>query len=586
MAILLFLALSGVFDHSLQLVFGGDFRSAVMDKENIYVTDGRGVSIFALSDMHRIGNYYLPGYSHDLGMWKDNLYVAGSRGLAVLEMDPADKKSAGISWIKEGGISALSVSGDTLWFSDTSGNLYGQNLASGSAIAGTPVALPAVPVRIVPSKDKIYLAADTAGFWVVDLETKSPEVKRLALDGAPAVLDVLEQDNLLYIAAGDDGLWVVEPRRGSVRVLSRVATEGQVNRLAIFKDRLAAASGTSDLSIFSLADPKKPVLAQEEGMSGLGTGLALEDSLALLLTGVGFGKVDLSIKPNALQGIFFKRAGVGYDILARGNIAVLAIGEGGIRTLETGDPLSFLGTFPGVNETRRLYLFGSQVYTITATNLLQAVDIKEPAHPEKRAFLQFEYMLRGLDAEGEMVLTAEDTKGVGSFWRCPCGPLKEQGRMSVGGRALDIRICPQTKLAFVSVSPGALETVSWKDSTHLETVATTPLSRDYEKLYLDGDLLFGLDESGALTIINVSRPTRPKELAVLELQGTPSALARDGDTLFIASGEEGVYAVDISKPSSPQIVQNIDIDKARGVAVSEGRLLVVTPYAVEAYNLK
>jgi hypothetical protein len=73
---------------------------------------------------------------------------------------------------------------------------------------------------------------------------------------------------------------------------------------------------------------------------------------------------------------------------------------------------------------------------------------------------------------------------------------------------------------------------------------------------------------------------------VLELEGAPTALARQGDSLFIASGDAGVHIVDISDPSAPKLVQTIDIDAARGVAVSEGRLLVLTPFAVEAYDLK
>lgn len=587
MGILLFLSLSTVLGHSSSLVFGGDFRSAVVDSNNIYVTDGRGLSVFALKDMLRLADYTIDGYSFDIAARGMNFYVASTRGIALLKLGPDGKLEDSLSWLKKTKITALAISGDTLWFSDTTGYLFGQDLVSGKPIPDTPIEVKTLPVRIVPSGTKIYLAADSAGLFVIDLEAGKPEAIKLNLEGEPSVSDILLRNNLLYLAAGDDGLWVAEPRRSSAHVITKVGTDGQITRLASYRDLIAAASGTNDLSIFSAADPKKPVLVQEEGMHGLGIGLALHDSLAILLTGTGFGKVDLSVKPNALQGIFYKRGGTGYDILAKGDVGILATGESGIRTIGIGgDSLYFQGSFADVTDTRKVYLFGSQVYTITATNLMQVVEVKNPSRPERRTFLQFESMLHGLDTEGEMVLTAEDTRGVGSFWRCPCGPLKEQGRLSIEGRALDIKIAPQTRLAFVSVSTGALDVVSWKDSTNLEVAGTLPLSRDYEKLYLDGDMLFGLDYSGALVLINVSRPTRPKEIAGLELKGTPSSLVRAGDTLFVAAGESGVYVVDISDLSSPQVVETIDIDGARGIAVSGERLLVLTPYAVEAYDLK
>jgi hypothetical protein len=216
--------------------------------------------------------------------------------------------------------------------------------------------------------------------------------------------------------------------------------------------------------------------------------------------------------------------------------------------------------------------------------MMYVVEIKDPKRPEKRTFQQFESVTSGVDSEGEMLLAAEHERGVGIWWRCPCGPFKEQGRWQFGGQALDVRI--KDKLAFVSANPPALYVIDWSDSTNPEQVASLALERDCERLYADEDLLFGLDSSGALTVVNVARPTRPKELAVLELEGSPAALARYEDYMFIAAQDAGVHVVDISKPQSPELVSTLDVGPAMGVAVSGDLLLVSTLYSIEAYRIQ
>jgi hypothetical protein len=585
MTALLLLSLLGNVEYVSGLVAGGEFSSSAMDDQTIYLADGRGFSAFRLSDMLLLSDKLLPGMNHTVVRYDSVFYVAGSRGITALTLDPGNKQVRGTTTVFDQAVSAMSLEGDTLWFADDSLRLHGIELSSGAEIESSPVMLAASPVRIIPSGAMLYIACDTAGLYAVDFTQKKAEAVKLSIDGDPAVLDVFSRNNLIYLAVGDEGLWVAEPKRNSAKILTKAESKGEIRRLEVYKDRLAAAAGTADLLIYSIAEPRKPILSQEMDMYGLTTNLAMKDSLLLVMTTQGFGKVDLSVGPPFLNGIFYKSVGDGYELLTVGNIAVLAAGEGGIRTISIGDTLAYLGAYKDVADARRLYIFGTQVYVVTATNLLKIVDIKDPARPERRSFLQYESILSGLDAEGEIVLTAEDTRGVVSYWRCPCGPFKEQGRLGIEGHALDVKIIPDSRLVLVSASGNKLYTVSWKDSTKLETVSSVELSRTYDRLYLDGNLVIGLDEEGGLGLINASRPSKLKEEATLEIDGTPSALAIKGDTLYVAAGKEGVYVVDIADRAKPRIISRIDVYGARGVGISGQHLLVSTPYAVELYSI-
>jgi len=584
MILALILLLQAGFEHTSSLLLGGYFQAGVADEDLLYVADGRGVSIFDRRTLKRHAELMLSGRTNLIVRHESSIFVGGSRGLAVIDAAGFSQAEPQVEWLHTEPITALELFGRKLWFADANGQLYGMDIGGGESSPSTPIQLPMPPVRIVGNGARLYLAADTGGLFVLDLEAKTLQAKKVAIEGDPAVMDILIADQTVYLACAEQGLWVTQPRRNSLKVVTRIEATGEVMSLELFDERIAAACGTGDFLLFSIANPDEPAEIQRERFPGMGLNLAKAGEDCFVLTGVGIGHMYLSTKPLAGHGLFYRGAGSGYDILTRGGVAVLASGEAGIRTISVGEDLRFLGSYSDMPDCRRVYLFGSLVHGLTTANIMYVAEIKDPTHPQRRTFQQFESVTSGVDSEGEMLLAAEHERGVGIWWRCPCGPFKEQGRYSFGGQALDVKI--RDKLAFVSANPPAMYVIEWSDSTNPEEVASLALERDYERLYADEDLLFGLDSSGALAVINVARPTRPKKLAVLELDGAPIALARHQDHLLIAAQDAGVHVVDISKPQSPELVTTLNVGPAMGVAVFDDLLLVSTLYSIEAYRIQ
>lgn len=589
--IFILLLLQVSFEHNSSLLIGGDYQSGVTDDSLLYVADGRGVSVFERKTFKRRGNIMLPGRTSLIVRHESNIFVGGSRGLVKVNTDRLVQgmqasHEGDLEWLHTEPITALQIVGEMLWFADASGQLECRDLGQGGDcfILPEPIQLPAPPVGIIGDETKLYLASDTAGLFVLDLEAKALKAKKLSIEDDPAVMDVLVGEENVYLACAEQGLWVTKPKRSSLKVIDRIEARGEIMSLELFDERIAAAAGTGDFLLFSIQNPDEAHQIQREQWPGMGLNLAKANQDCFIFTGNGIGHMNLSTKPLAGHGLFFRRAGLSYDILTRGGVAVLAAGEAGVRTVSLQDSVAFLGEFSQMPDCRRVYLFGSQVYALITTNKIEVVEIKIPEKPQRVAFIQFKSSTSGLDSEGEMLLAAEHERGVGVWWRCPCGPFKEQGRWSFGGQALDVKI--RDKLAFVSADPPALYVIDWSDSTNPEEVTSLALERDCERLYMYDDLLFGIDSSGALAIINVARPTRPRELAFLELEGSPTALARYNDLLFVAAQDEGVHVVDISKPASPQRLSTLDVGPALGVAVADDLLLISTLYSIEAYKIQ
>jgi hypothetical protein len=591
MVLVFLLLLESGFAPSSSLLLGGDYRAGAADDSLLYLADGRGVSAFEQKAFKRRGDILLAGKTNHAALYGSSIFVGGTRGLARFDAGILSQpghvyqENTEVEWLHQEPVTALEVSGDRLWFADASGRVYGMNLGEGEDASPLEFArLPVPAVRIVQAEALLYLAADTAGVFVLYLDAGESRARKLTIEDDPPVVDILLAGDKLYLACAEEGLWATQPKRNSLKVISRVDAAGEVMSLELFGDRIAAASGSKDFSLFSTDSPEGLALIQVERLPGTGLELIKAGTDCFVLTGTGIGRMDLSTAPLAGHGVFFRGNGSGHDILIRGEIAVLAAGKAGVQIIDLQDTLSLLGTYSDAADCWKVYLFGSQVYAMTKANIMQVSEIKNPARPEKRTFLKFSSVTSGVDTEGEMLLAAEHEHGVGVWWRCPCGPFKEHGRWSPGGEALDVKIREQ--LAFVSTDMAALHVIDWSDSANPEELTSLALNRDYERLYLDEDFLFGLDSSGALVLIDVSRPTRPREVAMLELPGAPAALARHQNRLFIAARDEGVHVVDISKPSSPELVGTIDVEPAMGVAISGDRLLVCTPYSVEEYKIQ
>lgn len=584
MNLLLILILQSGLEYNNSLFFSGNFRSGASGEEYVYVADGRGISVFGKTEFDRYGGCILPGESVEIAYHGGKVFVGGSRGLVKLDTGQCFEAHPQVDMIHDIPLTALAVVGDTLWYADVDGFLYGKDLARNSNLTETPVKLEAPAERIVLHGSEIYLPSDTAGLFVIELGKKTMDAYRIQIEGDPEVMDIVLGDGVAWLACGDDSLWTVELKRRTARALSKSEASGQIRRLERFGERLAAAAGTGDFVLFSLKNPRNPEFLLKEPLDGLAAGLVGSGNYCFVFTGSSVVRMVIPDEGLSLGRVIWQSWGVGYDLAARVNIGVLALGSTGVKALDFTDSLAFLGSYRDPVDCRRVFLYGSEVYALTAGNVLYVADFKDPLRPAKRSYIQFQSVVSGLDADGEMLLVAEQERGLGSWWRCPCGPVKEQSRWTPGGRVTDV--CIKGKLAYVSATPAMICVVDWSDSTNLEEVSRISVGRDYQRLFLIDNQLFALDSSGTLAIIDVSRPTRPVELSTLELSGTPQDLVKTDNRLFVASGSAGVHEIDISKPASPVILSTYEVTPARAVGVTDGQLLILTPHSIESYKIK
>ncbi|MBD3285205.1 hypothetical protein GF359_02310 [candidate division WOR-3 bacterium] len=579
LALVLFLFCNPAVELQSSFIIGGDFTDGVVHDSLLYLTDGRGIRVLTYKRFEEKGFSLLPGENHHVQIYKDTLFVGSNRGVRKLPVAKAVDPMPDYEWLNKVTVSAMLVTNDTLLVADRQGTVYLHNLAQGGVIDSFTLGF--APVRMLSAEGRLFLACDTGGLWMIDLQSGSPGAKKVKLENDPPVLDILEYKNLFYLACAEDGLRITRLKRNNMKDVASIETPGQLFRLIIFGDILTAAAGTADFLIFSLDDPQQPVLNQEENVKGTVHNLVSTEGICYLIAESGITRMNILPNSRVTTGLHYATRGVVGDIKTHGKIGVIPIGDEGVMTFSIDEELRYLGYRNFDAKCERMYIFGSHVYTLSSNYVVHITDIKDPSNPKPKGFHDFESLVTGLDVAGEMVLVAEQERGLGCWWRCPCGPLRERGRLNLSGRTWDVRI--RKKLAFVSTSnPASIHTVDWSDSTELESIAQLELDRDYEKICLYEDYLYALDNSGALGIFKVSRPTRIKQIGHLELPGSVQGLAVSSSNAYVAAGEGGVYQVDLRDPTKPELLGSFYLGNSIGVALADELILVATPYAIEA----
>lgn len=122
-------------------------------------------------------------------------------------------------------------------------------------------------------------------------------------------------------------------------------------------------------------------------------------------------------------------------------------------------------------------------------------------------------------------------------------------------------------LGIVRVSGDSLEYLTTRDEPEVL----------YEKMAVDGDLLFVAAHAAGLRIFDVGDPSDPVLVGSLDQGFTDAwAVAVDGDTAYVADGGGGLKVVDVSEPAAPLIVAGETPESAIGtaedVAVHDGKV--------------
>ena len=96
-----------------------------------------------------------------------------------------------------------------------------------------------------------------------------------------------------------------------------------------------------------------------------------------------------------------------------------------------------------------------------------------------------------------------------------------------------------------------------KKSPSWDEVAVIESSGVIRGLDVSGKYLYVADNSGALRVIDVSKPKKPRERGHVELPTLVRAISVEGKYAYLATGWRGLTIIDISDPDQPRFVKTL-----------------------------
>ncbi len=549
-------------------------------------------------------SFYISGDYSALVQVKGKLYAATGYGIAQLD----DGLSSALNIPTPEFSSLIVASGERVWLAS------GENVREFSvkdSLRETAFFSPGGQVSALAASGKHLAAATNSGILVIS--SQSDPSKPLSTENLGAAAeDIVFSGDFLY-ALTRNGIKIFDCT--NTPVLAGEINLAGAKTLAAGSGKLFVGLGESSIVVFSVKDPAHPM--EELRFDAGATAVSLTCSGKTLYAALGSqGYAVFDFRGKRLDTPLSFREGYISDIVPARNGVYLALGGKGIALLEGSKPSAFAvskrfsrsspvlhtsrsGDFwaiaqggggvsivkqdadslvtgyadPRPENALGVLLSGTNLYIADGERGVSIYSIKTfPGAERKYELFQPGEPLR-FGLTGELIVVAEGGKGLRTLWICPCGPLKDKGKVE-GIKALDVAVTDS--IAYVADPDSGLRIIALREEGKTpEEISIYPGAVSPVALLLDGQRLFVADSMGLLMILDVSNPVAPRQLSFTPIGVRPYGLALTGTTLYIASGERGVLEVGVQDPTAPVLGNFIDTPgKALAVAASESHLAV------------
>ncbi len=318
----------------------------------------------------------------------------------------------------------------------------------------------------------------------------------------------------IFVAGGAEGVYIVDVSNPlAPRIVQRVPSTG-VKRLAVGSSRVYEEL----INVVYGA-------ARNRGLRVLRyTGGKLNE--LTYLKNVGTNPVDV------------------LDVEIHGNIAVLALGIGGMGVVDVTYPanprwLGFLKNVPGI--VRSVYLEGDTAYLACGRGGIVVASLKKPYKPEMTARIEIKENVSDVVVSKGLAYVVDNERGVALIDISDPSKPKELAYVPIDGAQ---RVRKSESLLFVVGGSGltVIDVSDAKDPKILSTVQTK--GRANGVLVALPYVFIASDE---LSVVYMEDPRKPKKVGKVDFGSVASSLTSSNSELFLADGLDGIKVFSLDK---------------------------------------
>lgn len=499
-----------------------------------------GLTIFDITQPHRpvqVGHLSFSAYNHGVSVSGGIAYVTAGDGLHIVDVsNPSQPVRVG--FVAAPGAWSVAVTGGHAYVSRTEYGFDVVDVANPAApsVVGSVALGFTYGISVTP---QTVFVVGSGGLRTFDINDPRHPLPTGIFTTHFQAVDLVVRDNLAYVAARSDGLYVVDVSGlASIKMLGFADTAGKAEGIALAGNHAYVADGYSGLRVLSLADPVHPAEIGSLDTPGYARNVAVVGARAYVTderdystgTAGSLAIIDVTNPAHPTQLGRIQTPDSAMDVAVVGNLAYVAATYSGLRIINVANPaapyeIGFIDT-PGDAVGVSVVARGSRVVAFVADVYygMRVIDVTDPAHPEE---------LSHLPQDPGGLWTGVAIRGNVAYVTNQIGDNRSDGLY-----VADISDLSAPRFVGFASARGAAG-VTLRD----------------DRAYVHGDDLF---------VFDLDDPIRPVELGAYESSG-PVAVA-DG-LAYQAAGNEGVLVVDVGGLSAPVLAGAWNIGPSADIAV-------------------
>jgi len=555
-----------------------------------YFTSGAGLRIADLSDPAApqvVGGIALAPTSFARGVSVSGAYayVADSgAGLRVIDVsEPAAPAEVGFV-DTPGGAWGVAVAGGYAYVGDAVSGLRVVDVSTPSApIEVGFVDTPGHALGVAVDGGYAYVADWQSGLRVIDVSTPSAPVEIGALDTPGEAYSVAVSGGYAFVADWGSGLRVIDISNPTAPVeVGFIDTPGEAYSVAVWGTYGYVGDGESGLRVIDVSTPSAPVEVGFLETLGDALGVAVAGEYAYVASWqYDLRVIDVSTPSAPVEVGFLETPGYAMSVAGSGGHAFVGYSPTGFRVLDVSSPSApvEVGFLETPDDAVGVAVSGSYAYVAAWQYGLRVIDVSTPSAPVEVGFLDTPGAAGGVAVSGSYAYVADYYSLRVIDVSTPSAPV-EVGFLNAPGPEQAVTVSGH--YAYLANGVMGLRVVDVSTpSAPVEVGSIRPPGSAFS-VTLSGRHAYVAAETAGLRVIDVSTPSAPVEVGFWDTAGPDEAwgVAVAGGYAYLVETDPagtGGYlrVIDVSPPAAPAEVGSFATFWPRGVALSDGHVLVI-----------
>jgi hypothetical protein len=424
---------------------------------------------------------------------------------------------------------------------------------------------------------RVYVAADEAGLYVIDISNPSAAMVLGSCYIEWSAYSVVVSGSYAYVGTYSGEMRVIDVSDPSLPVAySYCDLPSPAYGIAMGEGYVYVADGWDGLRVIDIGDPSAPVEVGFYETPDLAFGVAIGEGYAYVSeSSGGLRVIDISDPSAPAEEGFIDTPGSGYGVAVNGAFAYVADGYDGLRVIDISDPSApveagYCNDTLAPGYARAVAVSGKAAYVAHASRGLRVIDVSNAAAPVETGFFDTPADVADVVIEGANAYLLTNGRELLSIdISTPAVPL-EQGQCSTH-RTGDSRAAASENYLYAIGYGMSVVDISDPYAPQLAG-SRLMVPPNGEDIALGAGYVYATSNyPNRLHVVDISNPQAPSEVGFLDMPASPEGIAVSGQYAYVATWDSGFRVIDISNPTSPiERASFAARDGLRGVAVSGG----------------